>query len=112
MIFTQTKFRAASHILTKIFHSQYSEKLMLVSPSDFRVDKRFGKNYLSFLDFAHNYKLTCEIFVPCVKWPLWVNSVMYYVMYPTIMDFYIVVFISVSMTTHYLIKLMHSFNVK
>ena len=28
-------------------------------------DKCFGKNYLSFLDFTHNYERTSGIFVPC-----------------------------------------------
>ena len=28
-------------------------------------DKYFGKNYLPFLDFTHNYKRSSGIFVPC-----------------------------------------------
>ena len=47
---------------------------MLVSPSDFRVklertsnsSQSTGKNYLSFLDFTHNYEPMSGFFVPCI----------------------------------------------
>ena len=65
------QFITAFRILTTRFHSQYSENAMLALrffiPKAFvQQDECFGKNYLSFLDFTHNYEQTSGIFVP---WP-------------------------------------------
>ena len=56
MIFYQVSFIAASHIL----------KSMLRKCLEHAQDKCFGMNYLSFLDFTHNYERTSGIFVPCI----------------------------------------------